>query len=70
MEQQSARCYKGNEIGHISSECCKVQNALTETSKGKGAMLAHESRETSNKGNDIDHDGDSEGGVIMEWRLW
>lgn len=38
LGQRNISCYKCNKMGHISSECCKEQNDLVGTSKGKKIM--------------------------------
>ena len=45
LEQRNIRCYKCNEIDHISTECSKRQSSLTSTSKGKHITLEAKSED-------------------------
>ena len=55
------RCYKCNEIGHISSECRIRQNTLADTSKGKSVVAESEVESNSEGIDHVEYDDSDEG---------
>lgn len=59
--ERTVRCYKCNEIGHISSECRIRQNTLADTSKGKSVVAESEVESNSEGIDDVEYDDSDEG---------